>query len=153
MFVLLSHTLMFYKLILLFGATVAKMYPYVDSPVINLLGFFFLLFFCFFLFRYHCHTLPLVSPRAVGTVTQSKVLWIGTRVPSCQPTNCQVSGTLPTPMEGNIATTTLLHTHNQVCHRLISKLRSVTSFSFVKWMYIWLESELHSCLVSLLAQL
>lgn len=70
-------------------------------------------------FRYHCHTLPPVSLRAVETVTQSKVLWIGTRVPSCQPTNCQVSGTLPTPTEGNTATTTLRHTHNKVFHHRV----------------------------------
>lgn len=70
-------------------------------------------------FRYHCHTLPPVSLRAVETVTRSKVLWIGTQVPSCQPTNCQVSGTLPTPTEGNTATTTLLHTHNKVCHHRV----------------------------------
>ena len=85
-----------------------------ESPVINQL-----LFFCFFSFRYHCHTLPPVSPRAVGTVTRSKVLWTGTQVPSCQPTNCQVSGTLPTPTEGSTATTTRLHTHNKVCHHRV----------------------------------
>ena len=93
------------------------MQVYVDRPVNNLLFFCVFLLCFFFLFRYHCHTLPPVSPRAVGTVTQSKVLWIGIQVPSCQPTNCQVSGTLPTPTEGNTATTTLLHTRNKVCHQ------------------------------------
>lgn len=74
----------------------------------------------FFQPRYHCHTLPPASLRAVETVTQSKVLWIGTPVPSCQPTNCQVSGTLPTPTEENTVTTTLLHTRSsKVCRRIV----------------------------------
>lgn len=84
-------------------------------------------FFLFvYLFRYRCHTLPPVSPRAVGTVTQSKVLWTGTRVLSCRLTNCRVSGTLPTPTEGNTATTALLHTHNKVCRHRVKEKHAAT---------------------------
>lgn len=54
-------------------------------------------------------------------VTRSKVLWTGTRVPSCQLTNCQVSGTRPTPTEESTATTTLLRSHKVCYHSVQSK--------------------------------
>ncbi|KAK7922120.1 hypothetical protein WMY93_009022 [Mugilogobius chulae] len=62
---------------------------------------------------YHCLTHLHVSLKAVETVTQNKVRWIGTPVLFCQPTNCQDFGTLLTAMEVISATTTVLSTPNK----------------------------------------
>lgn len=139
-FIVVFHTFSWCLLVTL----LAQFKPVLKSPWLALLSLFSPSFF--FHLRYHCHTLPPVSLRAVETVTQSKVLWTGTPVPSCQPTNCQVSGTLPTPTEGNTVATTLLHTRSKVCrHRVRDKKVTENDCEplIVRNINIFLESEMN----------